>query len=115
MPFGLALNKPSTLSDLRLTCLPENEGVSALTAAWMMAPCQHLQSARTLTEAERLDDISILEPDPNNHKNHQSSYIHLILAAHRMTDANPVKTQQKPGVCLSKRDCPATPNPELHR
>mmetsp|Transcript_20028 Transcript_20028/g.40794 ORF Transcript_20028/g.40794 Transcript_20028/m.40794 type:complete len:140 (+) Transcript_20028:342-761(+) len=39
----------------------------------------------------------------------QASYIRWILAAHSMTDANPVKMQLEPGVSLLKRDCPAQP------
>jgi len=44
----------------------------------------------------------------------QASYIRRILACHGMTDANPVKTPLQPGVCLTKRDCSAHPDPQLH-
>jgi len=36
----------------------------------------------------------------------QTSYIRRVLAAHGMTEANPVKTPLEPGARLSKRDCP---------
>mmetsp|Transcript_29955 Transcript_29955/g.61617 ORF Transcript_29955/g.61617 Transcript_29955/m.61617 type:complete len:98 (+) Transcript_29955:932-1225(+) len=36
----------------------------------------------------------------------QTSYIRRVLAAHGMSDANPVKTPLEPGVRLSKRDSP---------
>ena len=44
----------------------------------------------------------------------QSAYIRRVLATHGMLDANPVKTPLEPGVRLSRRDAPATPDPALH-
>mmetsp|Transcript_5130 Transcript_5130/g.10308 ORF Transcript_5130/g.10308 Transcript_5130/m.10308 type:complete len:208 (+) Transcript_5130:335-958(+) len=44
----------------------------------------------------------------------QGAYARKILAAHGMTAANPVKTPLPPGVRLSEKDCPATPDPTLH-
>mmetsp|Transcript_17932 Transcript_17932/g.36097 ORF Transcript_17932/g.36097 Transcript_17932/m.36097 type:complete len:105 (-) Transcript_17932:230-544(-) len=38
----------------------------------------------------------------------QPAYIRRVLAAHGMTDCNPVKTPLEPGTRLSIRDCPAT-------
>ena len=66
--LDLRYNKPALLADLGLTCLPGNAGVSALAAAWMMATTKQLQSARTVTDEDGLEGISILEPDPTNHK-----------------------------------------------
>eukprot|EP00961_Rhodomonas_salina_P295887 3935860-Rhodomonas_salina.1 len=37
----------------------------------------------------------------------QTAYIQKVLAYHKITDANPVKTPLEPGVHLSKCDCPA--------
>jgi len=46
--LALRYNNPTCLSDLGLTSLPGEDGVSALAAAWMMANTA-LASLRTLT------------------------------------------------------------------
>mmetsp|Transcript_30785 Transcript_30785/g.63700 ORF Transcript_30785/g.63700 Transcript_30785/m.63700 type:complete len:129 (+) Transcript_30785:1551-1937(+) len=45
----------------------------------------------------------------------QTHYIKRILALYQMLDANPRRTPLEPGIRLSKKDCPAMPDPVLHR
>ena len=69
-------NRPLSLADIGIVEAPGQPGVSATLAAWMMMASatlsssdpDPLQALRALTEADGVQDIGLLEPDPKHYR-----------------------------------------------